>query len=122
MDDLLLLALFGAAFGWLYPLIVGASLGVCVLSGRSFRPSVKQCAALLLPAAGYYFLQYVVGDRQGFNILDSVATLSGAMALVVVAARVAGRPQWIVRGSAGGVALAVVLWLLIPAQGLGRLF
>jgi hypothetical protein len=122
MDDLVDLALLGSFLGWLYPLVVGAFLGAAVLVARSFRPRPAQWLSLLAPAAVYYTLDYLIAERQGFNVPYAVAPLTLLMAIAVLVSAVLGKPRLLVAGSCVGVVAAIGLWISIPHQGLDRLF
>jgi hypothetical protein len=121
MDDLFILALFGSAFGWLYPLIVGVVLTGSVAIRRDFRPRWPYWVSLTAPAATYYLLEYGAGDRQGFNIIYAVGSLITLMVAVVFVAAATCRPSVLLVGSGVGVVAAVILWATVPNQGLTRL-
>ena len=121
-EALLVVVIFGSVYGFLYPAGVGAVLGLCVLARRSFRPRPAQWLPLLvLPAATYYLLSYLISGRQGWNTPYAVLALTAAGALVV-AACLARRPSWLRAGTALGVAVAFALWRVMPYQGMTRLF
>ena len=123
IEALFVVAILGSFYGLLYPVGVGAVLGLCVLARRSFRPRPGQWLPLLVaPAATYYLLAYVIAGRQGWNTPYAVLTLTAAGALAVVAACLARRPSWLRAGTALGIAVAFAVWRLVPYQGMTRLF
>ncbi len=123
MEGVLAIAIFGSFFGFLYPLVVGIALGICVRARRNFRPRPGQWLPfLVLPAATYYFLAYLVSGRQGWNVPYAVLVLSAAGALIAVAACIARRPAWLRAGTLVAVAVAFTVWRLVPYQGMTRLF
>jgi len=123
IEALFVVAILGSFYGLLYPVGVGAALGLCVLARRSFRPRPAQWLPLLVvPAVTYYVLAYVISGRQGWNMPYAVLALTAAGALVVVAACLARRPSWLRAGTALGIAVAFAVWRVIPYQGMTRLF
>ena len=123
IDAVLVVAILGSFYGFLYPVGVGAVLGLCVLARRSFRPRPGQWLPLLAaPAATYYLLSYLIAGRQGWNTPYAVIALTAAGALVVVVACLARRPAWLRAGTALGIAVAFAIWRVIPYQGMTRLF
>ena len=121
-DALLIACLFGSFYGFLYPVVVGLTFGVCLLSTRKFRPRLTQWLPLLVPAATYYALEILVAERQNWNMPYAVLGLSLFVAIVVIIAGVAGRPAWLRWGAAAGILVAVALWRLVPIQNWDRLF
>lgn len=122
-EALLVVGILGSFYGFLYPVGVGAALGLCALARRGFRPRPGQWLPLLVvPAATYYVLAYLISGRQGWNTPYAVLALTAAAALVVVAACLALRPSWLRAGTALGIAVAFAVWRVIPYQGMTRLF
>lgn len=112
-EALLVVVILGSFYGFLYPVGVGAALGLCTLARRGFRPRPGQWLPLLAaPAAAYYFLSSLISGRQGWNMPYAVLALTAAGALVVVAACLARRPSWLRAGTALGIAVAFALWRL----------
>ncbi len=123
MEALMGVAIFGSFYGFLYPAGVGAGVGLCMLSRRSFRPRAGEWLPLLVvPAATYYFLAYLVSDRQGWNVPYGVLALTAAGTLVVIGACIARRRAWLRAGALIAVAVAFAVWRLVPYQGMTRLF
>jgi hypothetical protein len=93
-----------------------------ILVNRHFRPQLLEWLSLLLPAAIYYGLQFLVAQRQGFNMVNAVVPLTLWMAFVVIVAGIVGKPRLLVFGALIGCPIAVVLWQAIPKEGPGRMF
>jgi glucose-6-phosphate-specific signal transduction histidine kinase len=90
---------------------------------RKFRPyvvSYPKLAVLLVPIALYLFLIHMVHDRQGFNwgYANLIMVVPAILALYL-ATRSPGA-YWI--GVALTLIATIVAWLLVPEQGLTRLF
>ena len=123
IEAVFVVAILGSFYGLLYPIGVGAALGLCMLARRSFRPRPGQWLPLLVvPAVTYYVLAYLISGRQGWNMPYAVLTLTAAGAIVVVAACLARRPSWLRAGTVLGIAVAFAVWRVIPYQGMTRLF
>jgi hypothetical protein len=123
LDVLSMVWLFGSFYGFLYPLVVGATLGLCALATRRFRPRPRDWFPFAtVPALAYYVLDYLVTQRQGWNIPYAVGALAGFGALTVIVAGVARRPVRLRAGTLIGVAVAFTVWRVVPYQGLTRLF
>jgi hypothetical protein len=114
--------IFGSFYGFLYPAVLAGTLGLCARTRHGFRPQARDWVPLLAPAATYYYLAYLVADRQGWNVPYAVLTLSGIVAIGVVVACVARRPRALSIAAAVGVGAAIALWRLVPHQGITRLF
>ena len=121
-DAVFIVLLFGGLYGFLYPVLVGATLAICAMARHGFHPRPRQWVPLALPAATYYVLEYLVAKRQEWNVPHTVLALSAVGCAVVLAACLAGRPSWLPIGAAIGVCAAVGLWWLVPRQGWNRLF
>jgi hypothetical protein len=121
-DGALIVLIFGGFYGFLYPVVVGATLALCAIAERGFRPRPRQWVTLALPGAAYYLLAYLVSDRQGWNLPLAVLALAGFASAVVLAACIARRPAWLPIGAAAGVCVAMRLWWLAPHGAWDRLF
>jgi len=66
-------------------------------------------------------VSYLVAPRQGWNLPYAVGALAGAGVLTAIVAGVARRPAWLRAGTVIGIAVAFVVWRLVPYQG-WRLF
>jgi glucose-6-phosphate-specific signal transduction histidine kinase len=90
---------------------------------RKFRPyvvSYPKLAALLVPIAVYLFLIYMVRDRQGFNWSYANLIMAAPAILALYLATRSSGAYWI---GVGVTLIATILaWLLVPEQGLTRLF
>jgi hypothetical protein len=123
LDALAIVWLFGSFYGFLYPLVVGATLGLCALATRRFRPRPRDWFLFAtVPALTYYILDYLVSQRQGWNVPYAVGALGGFGLLAVVASCLARRPTWLCAGTLIGVAVSFTIWRVVPYQGLTRLF
>ena len=122
LDVLSIVLLFGSLYGFLYPVAVGATLGLCALATRRFRPRPRDWFPFAtVPALTYYVLSYLVAPRQGWNLPYAVGALAGAGVLTAIVAGAARRPAWLRAGTVIGIAVAFVVWRLVPYQG-WRLF
>jgi hypothetical protein len=123
LDVLSMFWLFGSFYGFLYPLVVGATLGLCALASRRFRPRPRDWFLFgTVPALTYYVLDYLMVQRQGWNIPYAVGALAAFGLVAVVASCLARRPAWLRAGTLIGIAVAFTVWRVVPYQGLTRLF
>jgi hypothetical protein len=123
LDLLSILWLFGSFYGFFYPLVVGTTLALCAIATRRFRPRPRDWFPLATaPALTYYVLDYLVVQRQGWNVPYAVGALAAFGLLAVVASCLARRPAWLRAGTLAGVAVAFIVWRAVPYQGLTRLF
>jgi hypothetical protein len=123
LDLLSMVWLFGSFYGFFYPLVVGSTLALCALASRRFRPGPRDWFPFaVVPALTYYILDYLVSQRQGWNLPYAGAALAAFGVLVVIIACLAHRPTWLRAGTILGIAAAFVVWRLVPYQGLTRLF
>lgn len=119
-DAFWLISIFGSFFGFLYPAVVAVVSVSGALLNRAFRPRPGEWVCLLAPPGTYYYLEYLVASRQGWNMPHAVLALSGFGAFVVIVACALSKPRVLLVGSAAGTLLAVLLWRLIPHASWNR--
>lgn len=115
LDGWMFLGLYGIP----YLTIAGAAFA---LAGRfsAFVIGRYEGAALLFPLALYLFLTFAVEDRQGFH-WGYANLVMAAPAVMAVIAATRSRPAYWACIAATTIA-GIAAWLLIPKQGLTRLF